>query len=57
MNVMNATHHVTPGDLTQFKPLVQQMEKEGKLEVIEDFMVANYLKKDDGQVYVLKKIK
>ena len=36
MNVMNATHHVTPGDLTQFKPLVQQMEKEGKLEVNED---------------------
>ena len=57
MNVMNATHHVTPGDLTQFKPLVQQMEKEGKLEVIEDFMIPNYIKKDDGQVYVLKKIK
>ena len=54
---MNATHHVTPGDLMQLKPLVQQMEKEGKLEVIEDFMIPNYLKKDDGQVYVLKKIK
>ena len=57
INLMSAVHLVDSDDTKQLKPLVQQLENEGKLEVIEDSTVPNYYKQQDGHLYVLRKIK
>ena len=54
---MSAVHLVDSDDTKQLKPLVQQLENEGKLEVIEDSTVPNYYKQQDGHLYVLRRIK
>ena len=54
---MDAMHFVRYDELKQYKPFVQQMEKEGKVEVIEDLTFPNFYQQEDGHLYVLRKIK
>ena len=57
INLMDAMHFVRYDELKQYKPFVQQMEKEGKVEVIEDLTFPNFYQQEDGHLYVLRKLK